>query len=64
MTTVTDIELRAVIRFFTHKGIKPNSIIVELKAVYGDDVCSISAVKKWNKRFLEGRTNLECDTRS
>jgi len=64
MTTVTDIELRAVIRFFTLKGIKPKAIYAELKGVYGDDVCSISTVKKWNKRFFEGRTKLEDDTRS
>ena len=64
MTTVDDFEVRAVIRFLTLKGLSSASILIELKGVYGEDVCSISTVKKWKKRFEEGRSDLDDDHRS
>jgi transposase len=58
------IEQRAVIRFFTLKGLKSSAIWTELQSVYGPQAFSISAVKKWQKRFREGRSDLFDDPRS
>jgi transposase len=57
-------EQRAVIRFLTLKGLKSKDILAKLEGVYGEGVLSLAAVKKWNKRFREGRTDLFDDPRS
>ena len=64
MTSVNVFEIRAVIRFFTLKGLKSKAILAELEEVYGDSVCSITMVKKWRKRFKEGRSDIDDDSRS
>jgi transposase len=51
-------EQRAVIRFFTLKGLKVKEIRAELESVYCPEALALSTVKKWRKRFQEGRTNL------
>jgi transposase len=56
-------EQRAVIRFFTLKGLKARDIQAELKSVYGPEALALSTVKKWRKRFHEGRTDLIDDPR-
>jgi hypothetical protein len=56
-------EQRAVIRFFTLKGLKSRDIHAELMLVYGGDSLASATVKKWNKRFREGRTDLFDDSR-
>jgi hypothetical protein len=50
------LEQRAVIRLLTLKGLHAFAITAELKSVYGTGALAISTVKKWSKRFLEGRT--------
>jgi transposase len=49
---------KAVIRFFTLKGLKAKEIRAELESVYGPEALALSTVKKWRKRFQEGRTDL------
>jgi histone-lysine N-methyltransferase SETMAR len=56
-------EQRAVIRFLTLKGQSAKSILSELMEVYHQDALCLTAVKKWRKRFLKGRTSLEDDLR-
>jgi transposase len=53
-------EQRAVIRFFTLKGLPSRAIAAELKSVYAADALALPTVKKWRKRFAHGRTSL-CD---
>jgi transposase len=56
-------EQRAVIRFFALKGLKAKEIRAELESVYGTEALPLSTVKKWRKRFQEGRTDLIDDRR-
>jgi hypothetical protein len=51
-------EQRAVIQFFTLKGLKAKPMQTELKSVYGTDACKLSIVKIWQSRFLQRRTSL------
>jgi transposase len=48
-------EQRAVVRFFTLKGLSPRDIHTELKIVYGDEALCLRAVDKWHERFTQGR---------
>jgi transposase len=57
-------EQRAVIRFFTLKGLKAKAIHAELESVYGGEALALPTVKKWRKRFQEGRRDLFDDPRS
>jgi transposase len=57
-------EHRAVIRFLTLKGLPARTIAAELEEIYQADVLALSTVKKWRKRFAEGRTSLCDDPRS
>jgi hypothetical protein len=56
-------EQRAIVRFFTLKKLSAKDIRAELEGVFGHEVLSLSAVKKWPKRFANGRNNLEADPR-
>jgi hypothetical protein len=56
-------EQRAVIRFFTLKGLKAKEIRTELESVNGREALARSTVKKWRKRVQEGRTDLINDRR-
>jgi hypothetical protein len=47
---------RAVIRFLTLKSLRASAIAAEPKLVYETEVFAFSTVKKWRKRFAEGRT--------
>jgi hypothetical protein len=57
-------EQRAVIRFFTLKGLSPVDIHAELDSVYGEEALCLRAVYKWYDRFHQGRTELFDDPRS
>lgn len=59
-----DCEVRAVIRFIWAKKIKPAEIHRELCSVYGENIMSDSAVRKWCRLFGEGRTNVHDEERS
>jgi transposase len=56
-------EQRAVIWFSTLKGLKAKEIRAELESVYGPEALARSTVKRWRKRFQEGRTDLIDDRR-
>jgi hypothetical protein len=56
-------EQRAVIRFFTLKGLKAKEIRAEPESVYGTEALTLSTLKKWGKRFHKGRTDLIDDRR-
>jgi hypothetical protein len=57
-------EQHAVIRFMTLKKLFARDISAELEGMYGHEALSLSAVKKWRKRFVDGRTTLEDDPQS
>jgi hypothetical protein len=58
------IEQRAVVHFFTFKGINPGDIHDELVSVYGSDALVLRTLYKWHKCFAQGRTELFNDPRS
>jgi hypothetical protein len=55
-------EQRAVVRFLTLKKLSAMDIMAELEAMYGYETLSLSAVKKWRKRFINGRITQEDDS--
>jgi transposase len=57
-------EQRAVIRFLTFKGLHAGTIVAELRYVYKEDALALATVKKWCKRFVDGRTSLCSNPRS
>jgi transposase len=57
-------EQRAVVQFLTLKKLSARDVTGELGGVYGHEVFSLSAVKKWRKRFANGRITLEDAPRS
>jgi transposase len=57
-------EIRAIIKFLVFKGLKNKEITHEINSVYGLDTVAHPTVKKWAKRFREGRTSIEDDERS
>jgi hypothetical protein len=52
---------RTVIRFLTLKSLRASAIAAELEWVYETEALAISPVKKWCKRFAEGKTVLYDD---
>jgi hypothetical protein len=52
------LEQRTIIHFLTFKGLPASVIAAELKSVYKIEAFALSIVKKWRKRFAEGRTSL------
>jgi transposase len=57
-------EQRAVLRFFTLKGLNPQQIYSELESVYHEDALALPTIYKWHVRFRDGRTELSDDPRS
>jgi transposase len=57
-------EQRAVIRFFTLKGLNSKQIHSKLVPVYQTDAVTLPTVYKWSARFRIGRTELLDDPRS
>jgi hypothetical protein len=57
-------EQRAFVRFFTLKKLSARDVTPELEGEHGPDGFSLSAVKKWRKRFVTGRITLEDNPRS
>jgi hypothetical protein len=55
------IEQRAAVRFLTLKKVSAIDITVELEGVHGREALSLSAVKKWRKRFVNMMITLEDD---
>ena len=50
-------EQRAVIRFITAEGVKPNEVYRRMSAQYGSSCLNQKNVYKWMERFKEGRTS-------
>jgi len=57
-------EYRAVIKFLTKKGKKPQEILDDLVDVYGSSAPSKTTVFFWSNEFKRGRQSLEDDPRS
>jgi histone-lysine N-methyltransferase SETMAR len=57
-------EQRAVLRFFTVRGLNPRQILSELESVYHEDALAPTTIYKWHARFRDGRTELSDDPRS
>jgi transposase len=57
-------EHRAVVRFFTRKKLSARDATAELEEVHRHEALSLSAVKKWRKRFVNRRITLDKDLRS
>jgi hypothetical protein len=58
------IRQRAVVHFFTLKGLNPKDIYTELESVYMNESLYLRTVYKWHKRFMQGRTELFDDSQS
>jgi transposase len=56
-------EQRAVIRFFTLKGLNVQQIHSELESVYHKEALALPTVYKWSARFRIGRTTLSDEAR-
>jgi hypothetical protein len=57
-------EQREVIFFFTLKGMKARAIHTEPESGYGPEVLALPTLKRWRRRFHQGRTDLFDDPRS
>jgi hypothetical protein len=53
-----DTEQRAAIRFFVLKGLKVRAIHTEFESVYGPEVLTLPAMKKWRRCFHQRRMDL------
>jgi hypothetical protein len=52
-----DCEIQSVIRFLKARNVKPANIHCQICAVYGETVMSDGMVRKWVRKFNEGRHN-------
>ncbi|GBN48854.1 hypothetical protein AVEN_178306-1 [Araneus ventricosus] len=53
-----DCEARSVIRFLNAKEVKPAEIHRQLVEVYAQNVMTDGMVRKWVRKFNDGRTNV------
>ena len=53
-----DCEIRFVIRFLNARNIKPADIHGQLCEVYGEDAISNGMVRRWVRKFKEGRVSV------
>lgn len=58
------LEYRALIKFFTLKGLKPQAIEEEIKSVYPTTCPSLRTIERHYNEFKHGRESLEDDHRS
>jgi hypothetical protein len=49
---------RRLVCFFKFKRLKARVIHTELESVYGQEALALQTVKKWQRRFHQGRTDL------
>jgi hypothetical protein len=50
-----DCEIRSVIRFVNARNVKPADIHCQICEVYGENAMSDGMVRKWVRKFNEGR---------
>ncbi|KAJ4451734.1 hypothetical protein ANN_03205 [Periplaneta americana] len=58
-----DCEMRSVIRFLNARNIKPADIHRQLCEVYGDDTINDGMVRRWVRKFNEGRVSVHDEQR-
>ena len=56
-------EQRGVVRFLTAEGVSQQEISRRMTAVYCEHCISLATVKRWSKRFREGRESCKDDPR-
>jgi hypothetical protein len=54
-------EMRSVICFLNERNMKPADIHCQLCELYGENSMSDSVVRRWVRRFNEGRENVHDD---
>jgi hypothetical protein len=59
-----DFEIRFVIRFLNARNVKPADIHRQICEVYGENAISDGMVRKWVRKFNEGRENVHDEPRS
>ena len=59
-----DCEIRSVIRFLNAGNVKPAGIRCQICEVYGENAKSDGMVRKWLRKFNEGRDNVHDEPRS
>jgi len=58
------IEIRSVVRFLNARNVLPSEIHHQICQVYGDNAMSDGMVRKWFRKFNEGRENVHDEARS
>ncbi|KFM69162.1 hypothetical protein X975_25463, partial [Stegodyphus mimosarum] len=64
ISSPTDCEFRAVIKFLNARNVKPTEIYRQVTEVYGEYAISDGMVRKWVRMFNAGRTNVHAEARS
>ena len=59
-----DCEIRSGIRFLNARNVKPVEIHRQICEVYGENAMSDGMVRKWVRKYNEGRDNVQDETRS
>jgi hypothetical protein len=59
-----DCEIRSVILFLFERNVKPADIHRQICEVYGENAMSDGMLRKWVRKFIEGRDNVHDEPRS
>jgi hypothetical protein len=59
-----DCEIQSVIRFLNARNVKPADIHRQICEVYGENAMSDGMVRKWVRKFNEGRDNVHDEPQS
>jgi transposase len=59
-----DCEIRSVIRFLIARNVTPADTHRQICEVYGENAMSDGMVRKWARKFNEGRNNVHDEPRS
>ena len=59
-----DCEIRSVFRFLNARNVKPADIHRQICEVFGENAMSDGMVRKWVRKFKEGRDNVHEEPRS
>jgi hypothetical protein len=59
-----DCEIRSGVRFLNARNVKPADIHRQICEVYGENAMSDGMVRKWARKFNEGRDNVHDEPRS
>ncbi|KFM63558.1 hypothetical protein X975_24458, partial [Stegodyphus mimosarum] len=64
ISSPTDCEIRAVIKFLNARNVKPANIYCQVTEVYGKYAISDGIMRKWVRMFNVSRTNVHAEARS